>query len=104
MVNVSNNNIQWCSRNSKSHFARNLLAIMQTNLGLIVRLGTKSDLLISEHYCSSGGARMKRAMGPGKIRQNSGGANLLNKSVFKNISLVHHDYYNHNLIQDCSPF
>ena len=53
--------VQWCSRNSKSHFARNLLAITRTNLTLFVRLGTKSDLLIeniairvianSEHYC-----------------------------------------------------
>ena len=30
-----------CSRNSKSHFARNLLANRRTNLTLIVRLGTK---------------------------------------------------------------
>ena len=42
-----------CLRNSKSHFARNLLF---TNLILIGRLGTKSDLLIEqlligEHYC-----------------------------------------------------
>ena len=48
--------IQWCSRNSKSHFAGNLLANRRTNLTLIVRLGAKSDLLIeqlliSEHYC-----------------------------------------------------
>ena len=33
--------VQWCSRNSKSHFARNLLANRRTNLTLIVRLGTK---------------------------------------------------------------
>ena len=50
-------NIQWCSRNSKSHFARNLLANRRTNLTLIVHLGTKSDLLleqllIGEHYCT----------------------------------------------------
>ena len=38
--------IQWCSRNSKSNFARNLLANRRTNLTLIVRLGAKSDLLI----------------------------------------------------------
>ena len=49
--------IQWCSRNSKSHFARNFLANRRTNLTLIVRLGAKSDLLIEqlpigEHYCS----------------------------------------------------
>ena len=48
--------VQWCSRNSKSHFAGNLLANRRTNLTLIVRLGAKSDLLIeqlliSEHYC-----------------------------------------------------
>ena len=42
--------IQWCSRNSKSHFARNLLAIRRTILTLIVRLRAKSDLLI-EQYC-----------------------------------------------------
>ena len=33
--------VQWCSRNSKSHFARNLLANRRTNLTLVVRLGTK---------------------------------------------------------------
>ena len=33
--------VQWCWRNSKSHFARNLLANRRTNLTLIVRLGTK---------------------------------------------------------------
>ena len=32
---------QWCSRNSKSHFARNLLANRRTNSTLIVRLGAK---------------------------------------------------------------
>ena len=37
-------------RNSNSHFARNLLAIRRINLTIIVRLGTKSDLLI-EQYC-----------------------------------------------------
>ena len=50
--------LQWCSRNSKSHFARNLLANRRTNFTLIVRLGTKSDLLIEqlligEHYCTN---------------------------------------------------
>ena len=44
--------IRWCSRNSKSHFARNFLANRRTNLTLIVRLGAKSDLLIGEHHCS----------------------------------------------------
>ena len=50
--------IQWCSRNSKLHFARNLLANRRTKLTLFFRLGTKSDtillleqLLIGEHYC-----------------------------------------------------
>ena len=52
------NNIQWFSRNSKSHFARNLLANRRTNLTLIVRLRTNNDLLIEqlligEHYCNS---------------------------------------------------
>ena len=42
--------VQWCSRNSKSHFAQNLLAIRGTKLTLNARLGTKSNLLI-EQYC-----------------------------------------------------
>ena len=49
--------LQWCSRNIKSHCARNLLANRRTDLTLFVRLGTKSDLLIEqlligEHYCT----------------------------------------------------
>ena len=34
---------------SKLHFAQNSLAIKGTNLTLIFRLGTKSNLLIGEH-------------------------------------------------------
>ena len=37
-----------CSRNSKSHFGRNLLAIRKTNSTLIVCLGTKGDLLVEQ--------------------------------------------------------
>ena len=39
-----------------------------------------------------GGARVKRAIDPGEVRQNSGGANLLNKICVQKYTLVHHDY------------
>ena len=76
-LDIVNFCIQWCSHNSKSHFARNLLAnrpgvgtlfytraiILLIKFFLIVRLGTKihllieqylyyvEQLLIGEHYC-----------------------------------------------------
>ena len=53
--------LQWCSRNSNSHFARNLLliggvAIRGTKFTLNAGLGTENKLLIhqlllGEHYC-----------------------------------------------------
>ena len=57
LLSIFESILQWCSRNSKRILYEiclliRELAIRRTNLTLIVRLGTKSDLLIGKHYCT----------------------------------------------------